>query len=309
MKSFVFIVLAFSLLTLTLTAQAATKSADAEAEVTRQRPSDAAASKTQTEAKPDNSNPSHIATDAGHLDTTDPVPPTDNIDGTDAKTDISDLSPEDLKARSDLMQEKLKEFQTMQNFFCFMAIKKYVNEKKTSLEPLVKLGGSKAAQKLIASLFTACQADSMEEETMDQLMNVKSREEAEALQFPFYKSFDLPAFIDKKDFEITADDKVNLKLFDEVQKKFEKMSKDSKAKKDKSDSGIDEEDEDVSDKKKTDGKKKKRASVEYSWWIKYPIFAGVIGLVVLLAKLAIKSTGEPAQKLRKKDERKEKKKL
>ena len=38
---------------------------------------------------------------------------------------------------------------------------------------------------------------------MEKLFKVKNREEADQIEFPFYADFDLPAFLAKKDFEMT----------------------------------------------------------------------------------------------------------
>lgn len=264
-------------------------------------------------AKPDtltdNENPSHIATDAGHVDHTDPIPPTGSqttsesaeaeVVATDDGVTMDPAKEAEVEEQAALIKKKLKEFQMMQHFFCFMGVRKYVQSKKQSLESFVKEGGNKAGQKLIATLFAACQEDTMQEEVMDKLFSVKNREEADQIEFPFYTAFDLPAFVDKKDFEMTDEDKKNLKLFDDVQKKFEKMAKDAK----KERKAEEEEDE-----PERPTPKKRKASADMSPWVKYPIFLAVIGFVMFLAKLALKSTSEPPQRTRKKEEKDRKKK-
>jgi len=296
MKHTVVTLLALAFLATALRAQEATHKSDPEADSIRPTKADLAAAQKQEKAIPDAPHSGDIATDAGTVDQTNPE--------VAKEADGEAIDPETYNAHADLIQKKLKEFQTMQNFFCFMAIRKYVNEKKSDLQPMVKKGGSKGAQKLIASLFSACQADTMEEETMDKLISVKNREEADQLEFPFYKTFDLPKFVEGNNFELTAEDKGHLKTFDEVQKQFEKMAKDKKKGQD------DEDDEEaVEEPKVTEGKRKRKLSSEISPWIKYPIFIAVIGMIVLLAMKAVKSTEEPTQRSRKKDDKEKKRRL
>lgn len=291
MKRTVVVLLALAFLATAVRTQEASTKADPETETIKQTQADLAAVKQQDEAMPETPHAGDIATDAGTVDQTSP----DAAEG-------EELDQEGYKANAELIQKKLKEFQMMQNFFCFMAIRKYVNEKKGDLQPMVKDGGSKAAQKLIASLFGACQADSMEEDTMEKLMSVKNREEADKLEFPFYKNFDLAKFIQDRSYDLSEEDKSYLKTFDEVQKRFEKMAKDSKK-------GRDEDDEEEEEEKPTDAKRKRKLSSDISPWVKYPIFFGVIALIVGLAVKAVQATEEPTQRSKKKDDKEKKRKL
>lgn len=203
-----------------------------------------------------------------------------------------------LNMSADEMKKKLEEFQMMQHFFCFIGVKKYLNDMKKDVQSILEPHGQKAAQKLLSSTFEACLEDTLKEETMNMMMNIKSQDQLASLEFPFFKSFPLEKFGAEAKFDLTDDDKENLKTFEKVQKQFDKMYKKKKGKSAKSD----DEDDDVSEDVKSTSKKQQKQKPTTSM-LNYAVLLLVIGLLVVLAKAAIKATSNDAKPLSSKEKK------
>ena len=212
---------------------------------------------------------------------------------------VSETEEGDPKMNAELLEEKMREFRMMQNFFCYLGTQKYLARKSALIKDLIKNPSSAPSKKLLASVYSACQEDMQDEKTMDEVMKIETREQAEELHFPFYDSFDMQKFLDEKNFELTEADKNNLKTFEKVQTQFEKVKKDKKQKNQKK-IETEEDEEDAGLKKK----RKRAEAVKYSYWITIPVFAGVLGLFYFLAKFALK---EPEVVVSNKDKKKKKK--
>ena len=204
----------------------------------------------------------------------------------------------DPKINQELLEEKIREFQMMQNFFCYIGTQKYLAKKSPLIKDVVKNQSTPAWKKLLASVYSACQEDMLDEKVAEKVMKIESKEQADQINFPFYDSFDLKKFLDEKNFDMTEEDKVQLKTYEKVQTQFEDYKKkDKKVKKEKK--IVEDDEEDVPLKKK-----KKVEAIKYSIWITIPVFAGMLGLFYFLAKFALK---EPAPVVSNKDKKKKKK--
>lgn len=230
------------------------------------------------------------------IDANSNAEPLFKADGSESPTeegnDKPDMSAEEIK-------KKLEEFQMMQHFFCFIGVKKYINDNQKEITPIVEPNGQKAAQKLLSATFEACLEDTMKEETMQMMIGIKSREQLANLQFPFFKSFPLEKFGADANFELTDDDKQNLKIFEKVQKQFDKMYKKKNDKKAKTD---DDDDDDVQEDLSSAAKKKQKQKPTSSL-LNYAVLLLVIGLLVVLAKAAIKATSNDSKPMSNKEKK------